>query len=133
MSKNNPLNFIRNIFYRARNTDINWGCTTVKGRIESLGNKNKSIKGAAQTSFRFYKYYSFTLKDIDIQMIYLKRATSQGNSVSKYNYGLLLTGGYEEYFKYYNSTEAIVWLKIAAHNGNERAKVELENLGKTTL
>lgn len=63
-------------------------------------------------------------------MIYLKRANSQGNSVAQYNYGLLLTGGYEEYFKYYNSTEAIVWLKIAAHNGNERAKVELENLGK---
>jgi hypothetical protein len=40
---------------------------------------------------------------------------------------------YEEYFKCYNLTEAIIWLKFAAHNGNERAKVELENLGKTTL
>lgn len=37
---------------------------------------------------------------------------------------------YEEHFKYYNLTEAIIWLKIATHNGNERAKVKLENLGK---
>ena len=92
--------------------------------------KDESCKGDAQASYRLYEYYTFTIYDIENQMKYLKNAALQGDVVAQYNYGLLLTGNIKEYLKYSNPAEAVMWLELAAQQGHERAKIELEILKK---
>lgn len=97
---------------------------------QKLALEDKSKKGDAEASFRLYRYYCFTMNDINGQMKYLKISASQGNIAAQYNYGVSLSDVNPVFSKYYDLDEAIYWIKLAVKNGDNHAKSKLEELNK---
>lgn len=92
--------------------------------------KYKSQHGNAESSFRLYQYYCFTINDIDEQLRYLGISAFQGNVIAQYNYGIFLSDRNPAFSKYYDLDKAIYWIELAVKNGATDAKNKLQELKK---
>ena len=93
--------------------------------------KYKSQHGDSEASFRLYQYYCFTKNNIDKQLRFLEKSTSEGNVTAQLDYWGLFIRYKSNIIEYYNLNRAIYWMEFAVNNGNIDAKSKLRRASKS--
>lgn len=81
-------------------------------------------KGDAQAAFRLSQYYGIAKNDLDMQLVWLRRAAELGHPSGQYNLGYLLV--YDPRLR--NLDEADRWLKKAAVTARAQRDRKLQQM-----